>query len=272
MSAQQQALFSLLSTYSDLLLPCRPYPTAAGGWAGGGGCLRDAGPRLRLCRRCRRRCRCSRSAPEPSHASSSLPPADAPDPLLDAVLLHALSHCAKAADRIKKNNDRLRGARDQGAPALDAVPKDQGFTRAKVGGEGVQGGWAVGSRGGRPGMWPVCVPRWRADRTSSLPPSPFPLLPLPPPRRQVLLLLPQRNLALRVVSRLLALAVRETRTDTIQHKQRFLEEFGEEGEQAQEGGEGRAGVRRVLERRRVGVGRRGGGRCATTAQHKHGFP
>ncbi|KAL4425892.1 hypothetical protein ABPG75_009908 [Micractinium tetrahymenae] len=134
-SAQQRALFALLSCYSDLLLPCRPYPTAA----------------------------------------------DAPDPVLDAVLLHALSHCAKAADRIKKNNDRLRAAAEKGAPPLDAVPKDQGFTRAKV-----------------------------------------------------LLLLPQRNLALRCVSRLLALAVRETRTDTIQNKQRFLEEFGDQGDELTE--------------------------------------
>lgn len=31
-SAQQRALFALLSCYSDLLLPCRPYPTAAGRW------------------------------------------------------------------------------------------------------------------------------------------------------------------------------------------------------------------------------------------------
>ncbi|KAL4445727.1 hypothetical protein ABPG77_008926 [Micractinium sp. CCAP 211/92] len=134
-SAQQRALFALLSCYSDLLLPCRPYPTAA----------------------------------------------DAPDPALDAVLLHVLSHCAKAADRIKKNNDRLRAAGTDGAAPLDAVPKDQGFTRAKV-----------------------------------------------------LLLLPQRNLALRCVSRLLALAVRETRTDTIQNKQRFLEEFGDQGEELTE--------------------------------------
>lgn len=43
------------------------------------------------------------------------------------------------------------------------------------------------------------------------------------------MLLPQRNLALRLVTRLLALAVKETRTDTIQNKQRFLEEFGDAG-------------------------------------------
>lgn len=56
------------------------------------------------------------------------------------MLLHALSHCAKAADRIKKNNDRLRAASGGDAPALDVVPKDQGFTRAKVGGRWLKGG------------------------------------------------------------------------------------------------------------------------------------
>ena len=59
--------------------------------------------------------------------------AETADPQMDAVLLHLLSHCAKAADRIKKNNDRLKAAKGSGAPPPDAVPKDQGFTRAKVG-------------------------------------------------------------------------------------------------------------------------------------------
>lgn len=52
---------------------------------------------------------------------------------MDAVLLHVLSHCAKAADRIKKNNDRLKGGPAGAAAGVDAVAKDQGFTRAKVG-------------------------------------------------------------------------------------------------------------------------------------------
>ena len=55
-------------------------------------------------------------------------------------------------------------------------------------------------------------------------------------RPKVLFLLPMRNTAFKLVSRLLALALRETRTDSIQNKQRFLEEFGagddEEGEEA----------------------------------------
>jgi hypothetical protein len=51
---------------------------------------------------------------------------------MDAVLLHVLSHCAKAADRIKKNNDRLKAGPASAAAGVDAVAKDQGFTRAKV--------------------------------------------------------------------------------------------------------------------------------------------
>ena len=81
---------------------------------------------------------CRRLLPNkpPTHTPPPPPPplAAAPDPLLDAVLLHLLSHCAKAAARIKKNNERLRAAAQAGGGAapLDAVPKDQGFTRAKV--------------------------------------------------------------------------------------------------------------------------------------------
>ncbi len=42
----------------------------------------------------------------------------------------------------------------------------------------------------------------------------------------MLILLPLRSVALRVVSRLLELAQKENRADSIQNKQRFLEEFG----------------------------------------------
>ena len=45
---------------------------------------------------------------------------------------------------------------------------------------------------------------------------------------QVLILLPFRNAALGVVLRLAALAQAETRTDSVQHKERFLREFGDE--------------------------------------------
>jgi hypothetical protein len=30
--------------------------------------------------------------------------------VMDAVLLHVLNHCAKTADVIKKNNDKIKGA------------------------------------------------------------------------------------------------------------------------------------------------------------------
>ena len=48
---------------------------------------------------------------------------------MDAVLLHCLNHCNKAADAIKKGNEQLKGAPKGSADA----PRDQGFTRPKVG-------------------------------------------------------------------------------------------------------------------------------------------
>ena len=45
---------------------------------------------------------------------------------------------------------------------------------------------------------------------------------------QVLLLLPMRHLACRAVLRLCQLAQEETRSDSIQGKARFLEEFADE--------------------------------------------
>lgn len=152
------------------------------------------------------------------------------------MLLHVLSHCAKAADRIKKNNDRLRVASGGDAPALDAVPKDQGFTRAKVGGCWLKGGcgcWHAAQLGLSSGLHVgiVCL-------CTTCTPTPLPPPHTPP--RQVLVLLPQRNLALRLVTRLLALAVKETRTDTIQNKQRFLEEFGGAGGRGDGCGDGGA--------------------------------
>ncbi|KXZ45449.1 hypothetical protein GPECTOR_54g190 [Gonium pectorale] len=44
-------------------------------------------------------------------------------------------------------------------------------------------------------------------------------------RPKVLLLLPQRNFAFRAVRRLVALAIRETRSDSVQGKERFVEQF-----------------------------------------------
>lgn len=65
--------------------------------------------------------------------------ADGPDPELDAVLLHVLSHCATAADRVRKSNERLKAAAAAAAAAggggeAEEPPRDQGFVRPKVGG------------------------------------------------------------------------------------------------------------------------------------------
>jgi hypothetical protein len=52
---------------------------------------------------------------------------DAPDPLMDACLLHCVAHVAAAAARIRKNNERAKSGN------IDAeTPRDQGFTRAKA--------------------------------------------------------------------------------------------------------------------------------------------
>ena len=53
--------------------------------------------------------------------------ADEANPLLDAVLLHCLSHVGDSAARIKRNNDAVK------ADAGLEPPRDQGFVRAKEG-------------------------------------------------------------------------------------------------------------------------------------------
>ncbi len=89
----------------------------------------------------------------------------------DALLLHIVNHCARAADVIKRNND-----------APEPRPRDQGFSRTKA-----------------------------------------------------LLLLPMRNAAAATVLRLCSLAQRETRADSIQNKQRFLDEYGGDDDEEEEG-------------------------------------
>eukprot|EP00879_Flechtneria_rotunda_P022341 GHRR01023572.1.p1 GENE.GHRR01023572.1~~GHRR01023572.1.p1 ORF type:complete len:348 (+),score=146.78 GHRR01023572.1:747-1790(+) len=85
--------------------------------------------------------------------------ADVADEAVDAIIVHVLNHCAKTADLIKRNNDRIKAA-DPGDVA--PVPRDQGFTRAKA-----------------------------------------------------LILLPMRNMAFNLVRRLVALAQKETRADSV---------------------------------------------------------
>ena len=66
------------------------------------------------------------------------------------------------------------------------------------------------------------------------------------PSLQVLLLLPMRNVAYKVVSRLLVLAQKETRKDSIQGKARFLEDFGPQEEEEDEKTKNRSQEHRVL--------------------------
>lgn len=100
------------------------------------------------------------------------------DKEMDVVLLHILNHCATSADKIKKNNDRIKmSRRGESQQQHQDLPRDQGFCRPKV-----------------------------------------------------LILLPMRSMAHKVVCRLTELAINETRTDSIQNKDRFNEEFGPDEE------------------------------------------
>lgn len=94
---------------------------------------------------------------------------------MDVVLLHALNHIARTADKIKKNNE----VASRSSGDTEKSPRDQGFTRPKV-----------------------------------------------------LLLTPFRNMAFQIVSRLLSFALKETRTDSIQRKERFRDEFGDDEDEA----------------------------------------
>ena len=47
---------------------------------------------------------------------------------MDAVLLHAVNHCTKVADRIKRGNEAVKS----GGGGSEEPPRDQGFTRPKV--------------------------------------------------------------------------------------------------------------------------------------------
>lgn len=56
---------------------------------------------------------------------------------------------------------------------------------------------------------------------------------------QVLIMLPMRSMACRVVLRLTSLTQKETRTDSIQNKARFLREFGADADEEAEQTKGR---------------------------------
>lgn len=48
------------------------------------------------------------------------------DPLLDACLLHAVSHVVECGEHVRKHNEALKASPTQ------EVPRDQGFTRPRV--------------------------------------------------------------------------------------------------------------------------------------------
>ena len=62
----------------------------------------------------------------PLHIALTECRAHGPDDIIDAYVLHAISHISASAARIKKNNDALKAGQDSEAC------RDQGFTRAKV--------------------------------------------------------------------------------------------------------------------------------------------
>ncbi len=60
--------------------------------------------------------------------------------------------------------------------------------------------------------------------------------------RQVLILAPFRSRAAAVVRRLWALAQAETRVDSVQHRDRFLDDFGGDSGDESDGEDGAAGA------------------------------
>ncbi|KAK3271163.1 hypothetical protein CYMTET_20470 [Cymbomonas tetramitiformis] len=52
--------------------------------------------------------------------------------VLDAALIHLLSHVLSTRDLVMKNNAALKKAKEKGAGEDDELPRDQGFTRPKA--------------------------------------------------------------------------------------------------------------------------------------------
>jgi U3 small nucleolar RNA-associated protein 25 len=173
-SARQRRLFALLNTYADVLDCTKPYPALPFPASRHG--QQQQQPLLPQRPNGSAADNNNTNDPEAAAALANATSTSAPLPTLardddlDAVLLHCLNHVLKSGDRVKRNNDRAREAERVGDVAL--VPRDQGFSRAKV-----------------------------------------------------LLLLPTRALAFRVVRRLVSLAQRETRADSVTGKEKFLEQF-----------------------------------------------
>jgi U3 small nucleolar RNA-associated protein 25 len=114
-SPLQRNLFAMLDSYRDVLYTARELPPAPPE-ARPGASRADAA------------------------AADDAAPAAASDEVMDACLLHALSHVLKTRSRILHNTELLRkrhiaagkASSDAAAAAAADVPQDQGFTRPKV--------------------------------------------------------------------------------------------------------------------------------------------
>ncbi|GFR41586.1 hypothetical protein Agub_g2307, partial [Astrephomene gubernaculifera] len=154
-----------------------------------------------------------------------------PDPTMDAVLLHALNHVAKTADRIKKNNHALQQQQEQERLRREQEERErqQQQEQRKKQLQQQQGGTKGDTEDPAAAPPPAAA---AADVSSGLVGG--------TPRDQgftrpkVLMLLPQRNFAFRAVRRLVALALRETRSDSVQGKEKFVEQFTDPDEMQDE--------------------------------------
>ena len=132
------------------------------------------------------------------------------DEVMDAYLLHALNHVVKTGDRIKKNNDQIEAASAKVAKEAAEAGKARGESE-KI--EGVKRG-----KGKKESHHPTPTPNRHLSLDSLPRDQGF-------TRPKVLILLPQRNLAFHTVRRLVALAMRETRSDSVHGKEKFVEQF-----------------------------------------------
>lgn len=118
-----------------------------------------------------------------------------------AYCLHVLNHVLKANSRVLAHNAQLR---DQKAQAgLEDEARDQGLTRPKVD--------ALQSQ--------LLILLFSLSLTMTV-----------PPRGQVLILVPFRGGALRVVQTLISLLESKGKKVVVNNKKRFKDEFGEDGD------------------------------------------
>ncbi|KAG1670680.1 hypothetical protein FOA52_010955 [Chlamydomonas sp. UWO 241] len=230
-SPAQRAFFGALSSYADVAACARQYPTAD--------VSAPAGSELR-----------------------------ARDEYMDAYLLHALNHVAKTADRIKKNNDKLEAAKEKVFAERKAAQLAAALASGSGAGEGEGAAGAAKGRGKPRGKSAAATAasaaaaaaagagndkEGGASAASAASGSGGLADMEAPPRDQgftrpkVLILLPQRNYAFVCVRRLVQLAMRETRADSVQNKEKFVDQFGPpEAEEPQDDSDERARARRAI--------------------------